>query len=69
MESKIVASSASPHLAWGSGTLNVELFWQTITKTVPTPSIELFTLFGRLFLRLISRLWLFCCERKTLFYG
>jgi hypothetical protein len=27
------------------------------------------TLFDRLFLRLISRLWLFCCERKTLFHG
>jgi hypothetical protein len=24
---------------------------------------------GRLFLRLISQLWLFCCERKTLFHG
>jgi hypothetical protein len=31
--------------------------------------LSIFTLFGRLFLRLISRLWLFCCERKTLFHG
>jgi hypothetical protein len=28
MESKIVASPASPHLAWGSGTLNVEFFFE-----------------------------------------
>jgi hypothetical protein len=26
-------------------------------------------LFGRLFFWLISRLWLICCERKTLFHG
>jgi hypothetical protein len=26
-------------------------------------------LFGMLFLRLINRLWLFCCKRKILFHG
>jgi hypothetical protein len=31
--------------------------------------VFLLALFGMLFFFLISRLWLICCERKTLFHG
>jgi hypothetical protein len=40
-----------------------------LTTAAAARCAHVFTLFGRLFLRLISRLWLFCCERKTLFHG
>jgi hypothetical protein len=40
-----------------------------LCQTAKLVSLYYSTLFGRLFLRLISRLWLFCCERKILFHG
>jgi hypothetical protein len=36
---------------------------------IVVPFDFIMALFGRLFFWLINRLWLICCERKTLFHG
>jgi hypothetical protein len=50
-------------------TLIVVALAHTTEYTDPTSLTEAVTLFGRLFLRLINRLWPFCCERKALYHG